>query len=577
MRLHLLSLWFFMLATLIFGLAHPAHAENLLPLLDRSHQMDVQLASRLTGPKPLMVDGLPLDKKNLLTFYKQRSFLPVWVDETALSELDFTPRALEAAEILAQADADGLQPSDYAASLIAARLKDGPARSSAADTELLLSHAFMHYLSDLKNGRPLEGFSRTGGGHHAAASMPFLLEGAAAAPSLGTYAAGQAPPHRGYHALKAMLAELQAVRQRGGWASIPSGKRYKSSIRPEEADARLAQLTTRMIAEEFLPEGTSVPPRYQGPLLVAIRQFQFLHQLKPDGVIGPRTIQELNVPVEKRIEQVALNMERWRWLPRDLGPKHVAVNIPGFTLIGVENGEEMLNMPVIVGQKKHHTPILNTVMTQVIFHPYWNAPPRLGYEYVLPKILKNPGAVGQEGYELLSRGDGGLQQVNLETVDLASMQRDDFQHLLFRQKPGPRNALGPVKFYIANSDSVYLHGTPQKQLFNQNIRAESSGCIRVYDPEALAQFVLSENTAWDSSRITEEMSAEEEKPTYVKLKSPVPVYLLYMTNWVDSQGLHYHPDIYRRDRDLAKLIHAPAGQLTAARDPIARQNLSSNQ
>jgi murein L,D-transpeptidase YcbB/YkuD len=278
-----------------------------------------------------------------------------------------------------------------------------------------------------------------------------------------------------------------------------------------------------------------------------VKAFQRAHGLEPDGEVGARTLEALRVPVEARIQQLQVNLERWRWMPEDLGARHVLVNLPAFELVAVEGGQPVLRMRVIIGREDWSTPVFSEQVEHLVLNPSWHVPRRIAAEEVLPLLRTNPRGASRLGL-VVSRRDTG------EVVDPAGVDwSGGGEGYRFHQDPGPRNPLGPVKFMFPNRFSVYLHGTPNLELFALAGRALSHGCVRVEQPLALAAFLLAGEEGWDEAALAEAVAGG--KTQQVVLREPTPVHLLYWTAFVDEEGrVNFRPDLYHRDGPLRRAL-----------------------
>jgi murein L,D-transpeptidase YcbB/YkuD len=248
-----------------------------------------------------------------------------------------------------------------------------------------------------------------------------------------------------------------------------------------------------------------------------------------------------NRPIDARRRQVAINLERWRWLPDDLGYRHFMINVPGFHLVAREHGTAVLEMRVVVGKRGDETPLFSDHMEQVVFSPYWNVPETIAVEETAPAVARDPGFLARNNMEVVDRRGRVVSAEAIPWGDEGALR--EFR---FRQRPGARNALGLVKFMFPNDHAVYLHDTPADALFRRIGRAFSHGCIRVEEPEALAQYVLRHQPEWTPAAIHAAMRAGHER--HVKLTAPIPVHIVYMTAWVDDLGsLHLEDDVYGYD------------------------------
>ena len=262
--------------------------------------------------------------------------------------------------------------------------------------------------------------------------------------------------------------------------------------------------------------------------------------------------------MDERIAQIRINLERWRWLPVDLGERHIVVNIAGFRLFVVDSGRTVMTMRAIVGRPYRNTPIFTDVMTYLVFSPYWHVPSGIAGRDILPKIQKDAGYLRANGFQVF-RGWDSDRPIDPGTVAWASLTRANLPYR-FRQDPGPQNALGRVKFMFPNDFSVYLHDTPSRDLFNETSRAFSSGCVRVEQPADLAMYLLNDPVGWDRHAIDSAMNQRRERT--VRLRASMPVHLLYWTAWAGDDGtLEFPIDIYGRDARLRRALdQAPQGR-----------------
>ncbi|OGX89839.1 L,D-transpeptidase family protein [Hymenobacter coccineus] len=301
---------------------------------------------------------------------------------------------------------------------------------------------------------------------------------------------------------------------------------------------------------------------YDKALANAVKAFQNDAGLRPDGVVSGTTLRELNVPIGQRIDQVLLNMERWRWLPKKFEPDYLLVNIPEYRLHVVENGEEAMTMRVIVGKALTATPIFSDKMEYVVLAPYWYVPFSIVDKELKNRLADNPQYLDHLDMEVV-RGYGRTATViDPTTIDWANVTQDNFKYTV-RRRPGPKNDLGNAKFIFPNSNDVYLHDTPHGELFSQVSRNFSHGCVRVEEPMKLAAYLLRDKPEWDEQSILDTVAAHREK--YITLTKKLPVYLVYLTAWADADGhAHFRDDIYGHDKALAReLFEKPAGAAPA--------------
>ncbi|MBO6782299.1 MAG: L,D-transpeptidase family protein [Alphaproteobacteria bacterium] len=476
-------------------------------------------------------------------FYASRGFGWHWTDGRALSG-----KAQDALDLLQAADKEGLEPADYLSAVLPA-----PARfethDAAARFEIALSDAMLGYLSDLRTGRVAP--SRLDPDLFVA--IPAIdgrdaLERLAAGDGPRTAAGHYTPGNPVYRNLRDSLATYRRVAELGGWPVVPEGPKLEEGV----AEPRVAALRSRLAATKDLLEPDSGSEQFDASLKQAVIAFQRRHGLDTDGVVGPATLAALNVPVEDRIDQIKWNMERWRWMPDDLGTQHVLVNIAAFELQGVMNGTIRKRMRVVVGREYRRTPVFSDAIQYMEVNPYWHVPTSIAVKDLLPKIKANLGYLASEGFSVLDGWGANARRLDPQAIDWNALGGGRFPYKL-RQDPGAKNALGRIKFMFPNKHDVYLHDSPARELFGREIRTFSSGCIRVENPQGLAEFLL----ATQSQPKTDELNAAfaSKDTRIVRLAEPVPVHLAYFTAWTDEDGtVQFRKDIYGRDRDLAAAL-----------------------
>lgn len=338
------------------------------------------------------------------------------------------------------------------------------------------------------------------------------------------------PISREYGLLKNDLIKYYQLEKQHSWEN-PISTGSKVVYKKGDSASVLAEIKKRLQSLGDLPGGT-ITGEYDLTLEQAVREFQRRHGLKQDGVIGPQFFKAINVPLESRIEQMLINMERMRWLPLPTKGTHVVANIPSFTLHVYEGEKEVFNMPVVVGKAANRTVIFNDKLEYVVFSPFWNIPSSIVRNEILPAMKRNPDYLDRNNMEITGNRNG------LPAI---------------RQKPGPGNALGKVKFIFPNRYSIYFHDTPAKSLFERDRRAFSHGCIRLKEPFRFAQYLLRNKPEWTDEKIRAAMNAGTEK--WVKLEDTVPVTISYFTAWVDDQGkLNFRDDIYGHDKKMANKL-----------------------
>jgi murein L,D-transpeptidase YcbB/YkuD len=357
------------------------------------------------------------------------------------------------------------------------------------------------------------------------------------------------PPQPGYQRLKQALVRFREIDARGGWPMVAPGPKLQNGDRSERVLALRHRLQD---SGDISPEGVSDSTVLDEPLAQAVRRFQGRHGLDVDGVVGPATLQALNVSAGDRVREIEVNLERWRWLPQSLGHRYILVNIADFHLDVIEDGRHVMEMRVVVGRGYRRTPVFSGNITYLVLCPYWQVPPNIAVQDKLPLIRKDPEYLSKQ-HMVVFRGWGGdAQVIDPATIDWSNVSAKNLAYR-FRQDPGPWNALGRVKFMFPNKFNVYLHDTPSQELFQKTSRAFSSGCIRLEKPVELAEYLLQDDPMWTRERLLDAVAQWTEQT--VQLPQPIPVHLLYWTAWVDSENVvHFRSDLYGRDRRLKEAL-----------------------
>lgn len=475
--------------------------------------------------------------------YRAQRNKPLWVGSPA--------RAAAVRAVLRAASTDGLNAAAYLAPVEARWSGRGDAAQGALD--VALTRALAAYASDLWYGRPDpkvvdESLTR----RHERLDLAKFLANAAAADTAGLerLVAGLRPPHEQYAKLRQALVKLDSHPDAGEKA-IADGP----IIRPGMRDPRVGPMRVRIEAEgEWSDEEEMafVAPnygeggdweRYDEGLTRAVRRYQRRLALLDDGLVGGRTLWALNMDDRERRRIVAENMERLRWLPRRLEGEHIVVNMAGYDLTVFQGGRQVMTMKVVVGRPFRQTPIMRSDITDLVLNPFWNAPEKLAREDLFPKLRSNPGYFAEKGYRVLAGWSQTAPEVPLASVDGVRLT-SPMGPVRVRQDPGPKNALGRIKFNMANAHAIYLHDTPDRHLFSRSARNFSSGCIRLEKPVALAELLLADQPqGWPPERLNAAIEVGETRT--VPLRKRWPVYLVYQTAWVDDAGeLVVRDDIY---------------------------------
>jgi len=493
----------------------------------------------------------------LPSFYERRLYRPAWSDEHGPTRL-----ADELIDALRRADLEGLRSEDYHLAGIEAVLaavradaKRGPALAPDrwAELDLLLTDAFLVYGAHLLAGRVNPETLRPEWlSNRRTADIAVVLEAALASGNIAGTLASLDPPEVGYRRLREALARYREVAATGGWPVIPD----VSTLRLGERTSVVAALRDRLRLEDDLALAeTQDAELFDEPVEQAVKKFQRRHGLTADGVVSAATRAELNVPVERRVEQLELNLERWRWLPKDLGRRHIIVNIAAFELEVMDGDSLVMSMRVVVGRPFDRTPVLSDTMRYLVLNPYWHVPSNIARTELLPKLKRDPSYLARYKLRVFPNSRLDAQEVAPSTVDWSTITTAHFPYRL-RQDPGPLNALGRIKFMFLNKYHVYLHDTPARPLFEETQRDFSHGCIRIQHPIELAVYLLRNNPRWDRDSLLAALDNAEDRS--VPLREPMPIHLLYWTAWADADGtIQFRRDIHDRDATLFTALRTP--------------------
>lgn len=482
----------------------------------------------------------PYDERGWLhRFYAPHRYAPAWSPA----------QARQALALLQDASAHGLAPEEYDAGTLRAQLDTG-AGSPAFDAAL--TRAMLHYLADLRVGRVRSEFHTTLPDPRLRAFDPVgRLRAALDGDKLPEAVQAAEPALPFYARVKQALARYRALAATEH-GPVPAAKK----VRPGMPYAGAARLHARLVLLGDLGADAAPPGAVYTPELAeGVRHFQLRHGLQPDGILGRATLEALNVPLDRRVRQLELALERLRWLP-DTGPGPlIAVNLPAYRLWAFRDGGASaaapLEMRVVVGAAvRTPTPLFTGQMRYVEFNPYWNVPRSIALGEMVPELVRNPRYLADNDMELVGAGLAPTDMV--DGAALAALRAGKAR---IRQRPGPKNALGAVKFALPNPMNIYLHSTPARELFERSRRDLSHGCIRVEKPAELAHFVLGDQPGWSLDKV--EAAMEPGPMRRVELAAPVPVLLFYATAMVDRDGrVLFARDIYRRDPVLEAALDA---------------------
>ena len=574
-------------------------APTLVPQVQSPQLSIPPLLAPLPKPVKFIPPKLYVGKELLRTaamltrFYEGRGHQPAWTSSTGvLPNVDTFIQLLPE-----EAEREGLQANDYHLTKIKAILTEVRSGTGATkpippdtfvDLDFLLTDAFLRYGADASLGDVnLDSLTEKWFEKNGETDLVLALQDALLTDTVEAMLKSFPPQQEGYKKLREVFAQYQALTSQGGWPTVPTG----FTLQLGDYGEPVAKLQARLRASGDLaaPSPTTAPPVHtistekHGKIAVlkeetvfdeateyAVKNFQRRHNLSANGIVNKETLAALNVSADIRVRQIARNLERWRRLPKDLGRRYIAVNVPDFMLEVVENDRLVMDMKVVVGKimQERTTPTFSAPMKYVVLNPYWNVPKTIAQKELLPLSRRNPAYLARNNFTV-RRIPVGVKQVpdpNAADGSLISVPTYDY---LLRQGPGPKNALGRVKFMFPNDHSVYLHDTPSKDLFTRTIRAFSHGCIRIEKPIDLAEYLLQGTPKGSRDAILATLKRNKEQTVW--LPEPVPVHIQYWTAWVDDEGsLQFRNDIYGYDR-LPGTRRLPANSVPKPRPKIQKK------
>lgn len=541
-------------ASLSHGLMPAASASHDAPqrLTDNGHTVLQYLLQAAKLPDLNRPDFTSVQAEAEAFYQAAGGTLP-WIHQGAP-----TPQALAIIQALQTADSEGLLPEDYDGPRWDARIaqlaQSRPRESALVKFDLALTISAMRYVSDLHDGRvnPRLFHYDLEVNHTNFSLADFLTQKLVNSQDVDSALASVEPPFPLYRRTREALKTYLALAQQDDGSELPVPAK---PVKPGDSYAGVARLTKLLaLVGDMSQEPPPADDLYRGALVSGVKHFQQRHGLDPTGRIDAATAQAMNVPLSQRAAQLALTMERLRWLPHDFERPPIIVNIPEFRLRATDDQFHwMLSMNVVVGKAYgHETPVFASQITSVIFRPYWNVPESIVHAEMLPHIRKDPNYLAENDYQVV---DSSGTVVSEGPVSAQMQKQLRSGALRLRQKPGPKDALGRIKFNIPSSYDVYMHDTPARELFSRSRRDFSHGCIRVERPLELAEWVMREMPEWDAERIEESMNGD--RTFEVKLPHPIPVLILYGTAVVMEDGqVHFLPDIYKQDAELEQALFA---------------------
>jgi murein L,D-transpeptidase YcbB/YkuD len=488
-------------------------------------------------------------------FYALRDYRPAWSDaaggpsesaEELIRHIESTPE-------------DGLEPHSYhmlavqdLVQMIKGERAAGrePDPAWVVDMDFLLTDAFLLIASHLRAGRvnphalTAEWVVALGPETDIVRVLTDAVESARVGEAMDVFR----PPHTQYRVLKAALKRYRNLMASGEWPRLPEKATWDRGQSGEIAD----RLRERLVHSGDMVRSAMDDDDADAELFEGLRRFQTRHGLEADGRLGPQTLRALNVSLRDRTRQIELNLERWRWLPHDLGERYILVNVPRFELAVFEDEQATMTMRVVVGRHYRRTPVFSSLMDHIVINPDWNIPRRIAVEDILPKVHKDPNYLSREKIRVFESWGRDAAILDPHGIDWGQVTPENF-HYKLKKDPGPGNDLGRIKFMFPNPFDVYLHDTPSKRLFERSMRGFSSGCIRIEKPIELAEYVLKESPGWSREAVSNAINAGH--PRTVSLSRKIPVHLIYMTAAVDPEGaLRFFPDIYERDPALDRAL-----------------------
>ena len=481
--------------------------------------------------------------KLLPDFYQQRLFKPAWTDKDTNAFVS----------ILTQADEEGLNPEDYHYTTIKILLKKAKNAEEKAELDMLLTDALLLYASHFLNGKvnpetvdsEWKAIRREGNARE-------FLEKALSENNVANALQKLLPEHTGYNGLKETLKDYKSIALKGGWASIPAGETIKIGMTDS---IRIPLLIKRLLITNDLPSAPTELYIYSENIAKAVINYQTRNGLEADGNVGKLTVASLNISVNDWINQIKINMERYRWISQDLGNHYVIVNIADYRMEVFKDNQMTFSQKVIVGKPFRKTPVFSSKMTYFVLNPFWTVPPTILFNDILPELQKNSGYLATKNIRLFQGQGSNSSEVDPLTVNWGILSKSNFPYTL-RQDPGATNALGIVKFMFPNKYNIYIHDTPSKELFNRQDRAFSSGCIRLNKPMEFANYLIQNEPAWNPEKMTTALNTGKEQT--VLLSKPINVHILYLTAWWQDGIVHLRNDLYNRDRAVLTALNEPA-------------------
>ena len=483
-------------------------------------------------------------------FYTRRDYVPAWNHDQAKALI----------KIIRACDQEGLTPSDYPLAELEALLVSGTQHGEIneaasgeqqAELDLLLTETFFRYGKHISQGRidPALSFFQWVPYRRTIDLVQSLQDGLAQG-DLEKVMKDLAPRHPSYLRMRQDLNAYRHMASSGGWPSVHGA----AGLKKGDHNKAIVILKRRLVLTRDLnPDSMGDASRFDAHLEAAVRLFQWRHGLVANGVVDSETLAAMNVPVERRIRQIEINMERWRWLPDDFGSRYIMTIIPDLWLYVVDDQKTVLSMKTVIGTPKQPSPVFSDEMTYLELNPTWGLPNSIVAKEIIPHVRKDPDYLARKHIRIFRDWSENAKEIDSKTINWAKMNPEKFPYRMV-QDSGV-NPLGRIKFMFPNDFDVYLHDTTQRGLFQRHRRLYSHGCIRVEKPYALGEWVLRDDPAWSRTRILAEI--KKGKRLQVGLPRTVPVHVMYLTAWVDGNGLlQFRNDYYGYDRIFEEALKA---------------------
>ena len=511
------------------------------PIASAQVSIDIE---QLLIQENLVIEGEEILAQEIIVHvYQDNAFRPYWTDETNINKL---------LQLIEDASDHGLDPADYNIDQLHRILSERSSNPSAeikAEVDIMLTESLLRYGYHRRFGKVKASSvdSNINFKRETFRDQPpsKTLHEILGAPSLQGFIDLAAPSGPYYQSLQTWFKHYRQLAAQGGWPTVPEGP----TLRLDDVDPRVARIRARLAVTGDLPQGVSTQStKFDKTLKESVAGFQARHSLDADGIVGKQSIAAMNVPVEQRVNQLRVSLERLRWVNQEAADTLVAVNIAGFRAFFIKNGEIIWTTRAMVGKTYRETPVFRGDIQYMEFNPTWTIPPGILRNDTLPAIKRNPNYLASKNIRVIDRKG--------RTVDPATVDWNKYSKgvpYTLRQDPGPNNSLGTVKFIFPNKHFVFLHDTPHRELFDRPERAFSSGCIRIENPLTLAELLLDDDKYKEPELEAIVASRETQR---ISLENTVPVIILYLTTGLDIDGnIMFYKDVYTRDQKILDALN----------------------